>query len=119
MASDLAASWLVSRRRYSAELKAEVLAQCNAPGASVGKVAMSHGINANVVHHWRQLAREAGAQVAPPRSEFIPVPLATTAPAVADSDIRIELRRGAMAVTIRWPMAAGAACAAWLRELLR
>jgi transposase len=80
---------------------------------------MSHGINANVVHHWRQLAREARAQVAPPRSEFIPVPLATTAPAVAESDIRIELRRGATAVTIRWPVAAGAECAAWLRELLR
>lgn len=119
MASDLAACRPTKRRRYSAELKAEVLAQCEAPGASVAKVAMSHGINANVVHHWRQLAREAGAPVAPPRSEFIPVPLATTAPAVADSDIRIELRRGATAVTIRWPVVAGAECAAWLRELLR
>ena len=36
------------RRRYSSELKAEILAECDAPGASVAKVAMSHGINANI-----------------------------------------------------------------------
>ena len=50
MASEIAALRPTKRRRYSAELKAEVLAQCEAPGASVAKVAMSHGINANVVH---------------------------------------------------------------------
>jgi len=35
------------RRRYSRELKAQILAECEAPGASVAKVATSHGINAN------------------------------------------------------------------------
>ena len=35
------------RRRYSPEMKAQVLAECEVPGASVAKVAMSHGINAN------------------------------------------------------------------------
>ena len=49
-----------TRRRYGAEFKAQVLAECEAPGASVARVAMSHGINDNVVHRWRQLAREAG-----------------------------------------------------------
>jgi hypothetical protein len=34
MASELAVSRPTRRRRYSAELKAEVLAQCDAPGAS-------------------------------------------------------------------------------------
>ena len=119
MATELAVSRATRRRRYSAELKAEVLAQCDAAGASVAKVAMSHGINANVVHHWRQLAREGGTKVAPPRNEFVPVPLTATAKAAADVDIRIELRRGATALTIRWPLSAGAECAAWLRELLR
>jgi transposase len=106
-----------TRRRYSAELKAEVLAQCEAPGASVAKVAMSHGINANVVHNWRQLAR-GGGKVVLPRNEFVPVPLVATARPEVDSEIRIELRRGAMAMTIRWPVAAGAECAAWLRAWL-
>jgi transposase len=119
MASEIAALRPTRRRRYSAELKAEVLAQCDAPGASVAKVAMSHGINANVVHHWRQLAREGGTRVALPRNEFVPLPLTATATASADVDIRIELRRGPTALTIHWPVSAGAECAAWLRELLR
>lgn len=46
------------RRNHSAALKAQVLAECAAPGASVAKVAMSHGINANIVHGWRRAARE-------------------------------------------------------------
>ena len=61
MASDRPTAGPISRRRYSAELKAEVMAECDAPGASVARVAMSHGINANVVHRWRQLAREGSA----------------------------------------------------------
>lgn len=47
-----------TRRRYDAAMKAQVVAACVEPGASVAKVAMAHGINANVVHRWRQLARE-------------------------------------------------------------
>ncbi len=93
-------------------------AECDAPGASVAKVAMSHGINANVVHRWRQLARE-GLPVVPARTgEFVPVSWAGVASANATSDIRIQVRRGATAMTITWPVSAGD-CAAWLRELLR
>ena len=40
------------RRRYSSELKAEILVECDAQGASVAKVAMAHGINANILHGW-------------------------------------------------------------------
>jgi len=115
MASEMAASRPRSRRRYSAELKAEVLAQCEAPGASVAKVAMSHGINANVVHRWRQLARDGGTKVA---SVFVPVPLTATAPPDGSGEISIQLRRGATAMTIAWPVSAAAECAAWLREWL-
>lgn len=49
----------LTRRRYSADFKAQVLGECDAPGASVAKVAMPHGINTNVVNGWRKLAREA------------------------------------------------------------
>jgi len=45
-----------ARWRYTAEMKAQVVAQCEGSGASVAKVAMAHGINANVVHRWRRLA---------------------------------------------------------------
>jgi transposase len=41
---------LSSRRNYSAQFRALVLEQCMSPGASVAEVALSHGMNANVVH---------------------------------------------------------------------
>ena len=49
------------RRRHSAEQKAQILAECAVPGASVAKVAMAHGINTNIVHGWRKLAREGSS----------------------------------------------------------
>lgn len=42
-----------SRRRvHSAELKAQVIAACREPGASVAAVALAHGLNANLVRKW-------------------------------------------------------------------
>lgn len=126
---------VVLRRRHSAQLKALVVQQCAAPGASVAKVAMSHGLNANLVHGWRTRTRErdvAGARPAPSPAivptklvagvpQFVPVSLTPTPslPASPPTDIQIELRRGATAVKITWPIAAAVDCAAWMRELLR
>ena len=108
----------ITRRRHGAELKALVLSECAQPGASVASVAMSHGINANVVHKWRRLANSAATPVPVPAASFIPVAL--PAPATApQQDIRVELRRGATTMTITWPSAAAVECAAWMRELLR
>jgi transposase len=59
----------ITRRRHSAELKARVLGECAQPGASVARVALSRGINANVVHKWRSLAGAAPLPVA----FFLPV----------------------------------------------
>ena len=116
MASDKAAV----RRRYSEELKAEVMAECDVPGASVAKVAMAYGINANVVHRWRQLAREAGQASASKPREFVPVVVASPARTEVDGsrDIEIELRRGAITMKVSWPRSAAADLAAWTRELL-
>jgi len=107
-----------TRRRYSAGMKAQVVAACNETGASVAKVAMAHGINANVVHRWRQLAREGKA--GPARTgEFIALPLVAPQTAPAPADIRVELHRGPVTMTITWPCSAAADFAAWTRELLR
>ena len=128
----MAAERVVLRRRHSVELKALMLEQCAAPGASVAKVAMSHGVNANIVHGWRKLAREReGAAMSLPSPttlhamtaasvpQFLPVSMAQTTSPPAPVDIQIELRRGAAALKITWPIAAAAECAAWMRELLR
>ncbi|WP_343625546.1 transposase [Roseateles puraquae] len=45
------------RRGYSRELMAQILAECELSGVSVAKVALAHGISANIVHGWRKLAR--------------------------------------------------------------
>jgi transposase len=106
------------RRRYSPELKKQILAECDAPGASVAKVALSHGINANIVHGWRKLARQ-GHRVQAPVPQFVPVTVAAAAPVAEPRGIEIEFRRGAATIRLTWPAGASSDLANWLRELLR
>ncbi|TEF58520.1 transposase, partial [Pseudomonas aeruginosa] len=40
------------RRSYPKSFKAQVVEECTQPGASVAGVALSHGLNANLVHKW-------------------------------------------------------------------
>lgn len=109
----------VKRRKYSDELKARVVAECDETGASVAKVAMSHGINANIVHGWRQLARAGHLPLPTKMSGFLPLPLGTISKPVVPADIRVELRRGDTTISITWPTSAATEFAAWTRELLR
>lgn len=112
-----------SRRRHDDEFKQRILSECAAPGASVAKIALANGLNANLVHKWR---RDAQVEVAPARQapmatpSFIPV---TVPPALSTESespfIDLELQRGATTVRVRWPSAASSSCAAWLREILR
>ncbi|NUZ08094.1 IS66-like element accessory protein TnpA [Piscinibacter koreensis] len=107
----------VVRRRHSRELKSQVLAQCAAPGASVAKVAMAHGVNANLVHKWRRQSEALGnSEVA----AFVPVAVAPPSMASeAPQFVDLELQRGPINVRVRWPMPAAPSCAAWFREILR
>ena len=107
------------RRHYSAELKEQILLECAQPGASVAKIAMTHGINANIVHGWRKLAREANVPMLPAPS-FVPVAVAAEDwPAAPERQIDLELRRGPLTVKLNWPMTEAADLGIWLRELLR
>jgi len=63
------------KRTHSAELKAEVLAGCAEPGASVAAIALARGLNTNLVHKWRrQAARPAGMPVARKAAATVPPP---------------------------------------------
>ena len=105
-----------TRRRFGAELKRQILAECAEPGASVASIALLHGINANVVHKWR---RQDGSPLpALQAPAFVPVAL-PPAPCAPAPDIRIELRRGATSVSVNWPLEAAEQCAVWMRELLK
>jgi transposase len=105
-----------TRRRHDEELKRLVLAECAAPGASVATIAMSHGLNANLVHKWRREARVIGQ----PATTFVPVAVAASAMLNEPAQfVELEVQRGAVSVRVRWPMSAVGSCAAWLREILR
>lgn len=104
------------RRNHSPVLKAQVLAECEVPGTSVAKVAMTHGINANIVHGWRKLAREHAVS---PGATPAFVPLAVEPASPPERRIDVELRRGAVSMTMSWPLSASAEMTAWMRELLR
>ena len=41
-----------THRTYTREFKAELVAACQVPGASIAAVAGAHGMNANVLHRW-------------------------------------------------------------------
>ncbi|WP_233372267.1 transposase [Pelomonas cellulosilytica] len=131
---------------HSAEFKAKVLAQCAQPGASIAAVAMTNGLNANLVRKWlagRGLKREgltqsgagrpamslgAAAPASLPAMRFVPVELADTsrgddagvvpgpAPTTEAAHIEVELRRGAASLAVRWPASQASGCAGWLRE---
>lgn len=106
------------RRNHSPALKAQILAECAQPGASVAQVARAHGINASIVHGWRKLARQLGpAILATPA--FVPLQLAPPALAhTACAPIDIELRRGPLSVRVQWPAGFAAELAHWMREVL-
>jgi len=119
MASEANAS-RPQRRFYSPELKGQVTQECRQSGASVAGVALSHGINANIVHRW--LREHSRTALVPQSQAFVPVTLDEPAPGSAPQaapDIRVEVQRANATIVVRWPLQGSAACAAWLREWLR
>jgi transposase len=129
------------RRVHGAEFKMQVLAECQQPGASVAAIALAHGLNVNLLRKWlvgrgikrsglaalRTVTRKGGADgTSSAPLQFIPVeivPAPISAPATPEpseppaTEIHVELTRGATRLSVRWPSAQAAACAAWLREL--
>ena len=108
-----------TRRRYDAAMKAQVVAACDEPGRRWPRWrwrTASTPTSCTAGDNW-----PARASRRPPRTgEFIALPLMVpreTGPAPAD--IRVELRRGQVTMTVTWPTSASADFAAWTRELLR
>jgi transposase len=70
------------RRRYDPAFKRALVAQTQAPGASVARIAREHGINANQLFKWRrQLLLGAGPRApAEPSVSLVPVTLVAEEP---------------------------------------
>jgi transposase-like protein len=108
-----------SWRRHSEEFKARVIELARRLGVSTAAVALSNGLNADMLRRW---VREAGEcvlssahkdTVAAPAFVQLPMP---PAPAPAPSRISVEIRRGSTTVQAELPL--DARSAAWLREVL-
>jgi transposase len=111
------------RRRHSADFKTSIIRACQQPGVSMASVALANGLNATMVRKWVVEAEGASsrpasaiATAAPSSTPTFPLAL----PQAQDlRDIRIELQRGNVRVTLQWPRESAADCASWMRELLR
>lgn len=115
----------VRRRRHSKEFKAEVVRAAMQPNVSIAAVALHYRLNANLLRSWVALqeeldaAEEARRLLPSPQADFVPLQIGTSTPTPPPSDILIEVRRGPAMITLRWPGAAAADCAAWLHGWLR
>jgi transposase len=101
-----------SRRRWSDEAKARIVAETLRPGATVDEVARRHGLNSNHLSSWRTLARKGKLVLPAPRDavEFAamvvappdggPPALETTGPEIVVGAVVVRLEPGASAERI-------------------
>ncbi|AGE24470.1 ISPpu14, transposase Orf1 [Pseudomonas poae RE*1-1-14] len=100
------------RKSYPKSFKAQVVQECEQPGVSVAAIAMSHGINANVVRRWLPLYRDQQAATLP---AFIP--LKVEAKRKSETLAIIELPLGQQTLTVKWPASDPEGCARFIRGL--
>lgn len=107
-----------TRRSYSKSFKAQVIQECAQPGASIASVALSHSLNANLVHKWIRLQAQKCTAMQP---AFVPLPVSLTSANLytAASNICVEIQHPRGTVKVNWPTENAAACATFLRDLLR
>ncbi|WP_206361267.1 transposase, partial [Pseudomonas viridiflava] len=58
------------RRSYSKSFKAQVIAECAQPDTSIANVALTHNLNANLVHKWIRVHAQKNLTL---QTAFIPV----------------------------------------------
>ncbi|WP_397452078.1 IS66-like element accessory protein TnpA [Pseudomonas sp. NA-150] len=106
------------RRSYSKSFKAQVIQECAQPGASIASVALNHSLNAKLVHKWIRVQTQQKTELQP---AFIPLPmpLAGANSQAGSSNICIEIQHPRGTVKVNWPTESAAACATFLRDLLR
>ena len=119
-----------SRRRYTEEFKKQAIEACLQPGISMASVALANGLNANLLRRWVTERQEEAAgsailpdqrplEIAEPTTPGL-VPITVAMPETPPSgEIKIEVHRNQMLISITWPVLQSTSCAAWLRDLLR
>ena len=92
------------RRWHAPEFKARLVAECQKPGASVSRIALDNGLNANMLRRWINEVRRAGNESSTTPA-FVPVNLSAAATPVVKKHrtIRIEVPRAGGLVVVEWP----------------
>jgi transposase-like protein len=88
------------RRRYDRQAKQELVQACLESGVSVAKMALDHGLNANLLRKWidqyqHQDSKQhviSAVQPVAPRAAFIPVVQSDPAMAPALAPMRVQAR---------------------------
>ena len=120
-----------THRTYTPQFKAELVAAYQQPGASVAAVALQHGMNTNVLHRWlkehqrsgcHQLAKPCMSTITmtpPPAPAFVALALPPVTPVHTEQEIKVELRKGALSMTMTWPMSAAADLTSWTAAIFK
>ncbi len=96
-----------AHRRWSAALKAKIVAESFAPGAVVAELARRYGTRSSQIHLWRRQAREGRLALAPASGAFTEVVVAAPEPpsfpgkALAMIAAPIEIAIGRIIVRVR------------------
>ncbi|MCY1313211.1 Transposase [compost metagenome] len=100
------------RSSYPKLFKAQVVRECLQPGATVSSVAISHGINANVIRKWLPIYRDQVPTALPAFVPLQPMPKRKT-----DEVVVIALPLGDKSITVKWPASDPDGCARFIRSL--
>jgi transposase len=120
-----------THRIYTPEFKAELVADCQQPRASIAALAGQQGMSANVLHRWlkehqrsgcHQLAEPSVAAITvtqSPAPAFIALALPSVTSVHKEQEIKVELREEALSMAITWPLSAAADLASWTAAILK
>ncbi|MFK3822180.1 IS66-like element accessory protein TnpA [Pseudomonas yamanorum] len=100
------------RTSYPKPFKAQVVQEYLQPGATPSSVAISHGINANVIRKWLPLYRDQ-----PPAALPAFVPLRATPKRQVEGSAIIELPFGEQSISVKWSTSDPEGCARFVRGL--
>ncbi len=107
--SGTVAGFVLGRRRngrciYSREGKRALVEECLEPGVSVARLALTHGVNANLLRKWIKAYERSSTRMPPKSAELLPV-IAMQAPAVttpsAPPESPIEIVVGDATIRLR------------------
>jgi transposase-like protein len=118
-------SGLRKRRQHSEEFRARVVAACQEPGVSVAAVALANGLNANLVRRWIKerverlpVRRQSAVGSILEPMTVVPVRI-ESGEGKGGEEIRIDIRRGGIAVQMAWPATRADELGRLLGDLLR